>query len=189
MTDEPRMVRTHPPMIPRMSSRPQIWTTALILLMYLVWTWASFRICDSRRWLACSVRWEKRLRQLPSASPGTRQGRAVPGSRGSEAGRTGTDLIQRLPGTVLFCGLTPPFDKKGFWVHNTVIVGAARQPALIWISDSMTRIRHGSAFWSPYTEPIQHRDQVDRLKSFGLRLVVRQAMDHLSLSGQGVEQR
>ena len=40
------------------------------------------------------------------------------------------DLVQQLLERVLFHGLTPAFDKKGFRVHNVVIVGAARQPAL-----------------------------------------------------------
>jgi hypothetical protein len=35
-------------------------------------------------------------------------------------------------GTVLFHGLTPPFAMKGFLLHNMVIVGAARQPALLF---------------------------------------------------------
>jgi hypothetical protein len=39
-----------------------------------------------------------------------------------------TELIQQLPGTVLFHGMTPPFDKKGFEVHNILIVGPAPQP-------------------------------------------------------------
>jgi hypothetical protein len=44
--------------------------------------------------------------------------------------RTSTDLIQELLGTVLFHGLTPSFDRKGFWVYNVVIAGPAQQPAL-----------------------------------------------------------
>jgi hypothetical protein len=29
---------------------------------------------------------------------------------------------------VLIHGLTPPIDKKGFWVHNIVIIGSALKP-------------------------------------------------------------
>lgn len=38
------------------------------------------------------------------------------------------DLIQQLLRAVLFQGMTPPFDQRGFRVHDIVIVGPARQP-------------------------------------------------------------
>jgi hypothetical protein len=38
-----------------------------------------------------------------------------------------TDKMQQLLEAVLFHGLTPPFDRGRFRVHNTVIVGPAQQ--------------------------------------------------------------
>jgi hypothetical protein len=38
------------------------------------------------------------------------------------------DLTYQLLGTVLIHGLAPPFDKRGFQVHDVVIVGPAQQP-------------------------------------------------------------
>ena len=39
-----------------------------------------------------------------------------------------TELIQQLLGAVLFHGLTPPLDGKGFRLYNFVIAGPARPP-------------------------------------------------------------
>jgi hypothetical protein len=47
-----------------------------------------------------------------------------------------SDLIQQFLGAVLFHGLTPPFDKREFRVHNIVIVGLAATRLPITISDS-----------------------------------------------------
>jgi hypothetical protein len=38
-----------------------------------------------------------------------------------------TDLVQQFLGTMLLHGLTPPFARKGFRVHNIAIVGSAQQ--------------------------------------------------------------
>ena len=62
---------------------------------------------------------------VPSLLGGAFLRQALPGS--ARAGRTGAELMQKLLGTVLFHGLTLPFDKKGFREHNIVIVRPPQQ--------------------------------------------------------------
>lgn len=65
-----------------------------------------------------------------------------------------TDSIQSFLGAVLLRGLTPPFDKNEFRVHNIVIVGlATRLP--IRASDHVAEIWHKSASRECHTEQCQ----------------------------------